>query len=736
MPARRRTVLHVALPVPIRRMFDYLLPDDLNDGQILPGMRVRVPFGKSVTRTGLVTGVSHSSQLDHNRLKKVISVLDESPLFPKSHMTLINWASSYYQYSAGEVYFNSLPVLLRQGKQAVRQKHTLWKLTEAGKEVDPASLKRAPLQRRFLELMQQNLKGLDPGNLQPGTQHSRIFRTLEAKGLVVLSETGERMQSAASQANSLRLNSEQEDAVATIDSLPEAFRCVLLNGVTGSGKTEVYISNIRKKIDEGKQSLILVPEIGLTPQLVERIRDRLGTQVAILHSGLTDRERLDAWLMARDGSIPVILGTRSAVWTPLKNPGLIIIDEEHDNSYKQQEGFRYSARDVAIMRGKMLGIPVILGSATPSMESIYNAGIAKYLQLNLPQRASSAAPPEMNIIDMRSRPMRGALSETMIQAISIELALQKQVLLFLNKRGYSPVLMCHECGWTAKCIRCDLQMTYFKIENRIACHHCASSKSAPGNCPECGETALIQVGHGTERLVETLEAAFPSARILRIDRDSTRQRGKMRDMIESINSGTVDILVGTQMLAKGHHFPNLDLVGIIDADRGLFSADFRSSEHMAQMILQVSGRAGRVTGKGRVLLQTHYPDHPLLLSLVGQGYEQFAKNLLEERKETRLPPYSHLALLQAEDYELSRLRQFLAEARNTLSDICTDLEVFGPYPAPLEKRAGRLRYQMLVQSGNRNRLQTALTKWADRLESIKSGRKVRWFLDVDPQDMI
>ena len=736
MPAKHRTVLHVALPVPIRRMFDYILPDDLNDVQILPGMRVRVPFGKSATRIGLVTGVSHSSQLDHNRLKKVISVLDETPLFPKSHMTLINWASSYYQYSAGEVYFNSLPVLLRQGKQAVRQKHSSWTLTEPGREADPASLKRAPLQRRLLELMQQNPKGLDPESLPPGTQYSRIFRTLETKGLVLLSETGERMRSAASKTNSLRLNTEQEDAVATIDSLPEAFHCVLLNGVTGSGKTEVYISNIRKKIAEGKQSLILVPEIGLTPQLVERIRDRLGAQVAILHSGLTDRERLDAWLMARDGSIAVILGTRSAVWTPLKNPGLIIIDEEHDNSYKQQEGFRYSARDVAIMRGKMLGIPVILGSATPSMESLYNAGNAKYLQLNLPQRASSAAPPEMKIIDMRSRPMKGALSEIMIQAISIELALQKQVLLFLNKRGYSPVLMCHECGWTAKCTRCDLQMTYFKIENRIACHHCASSKSAPGNCPECGEAALIQVGHGTERLVETLEAAFPSARILRIDRDSTRQQGKMRDMIESVNSGTVDILVGTQMLAKGHHFPNLDLVGIIDADRGLFSADFRSSEHMAQMILQVSGRAGRVTGKGRVLLQTHYPDHPLLLSLVGQGYEQFAKNLLEERKETRLPPYSHLALLQAEDYELSRLRQFLAEARNTLNDISTDLEIFGPYPAPLEKRAGRIRYQMLVQSGNRNRLQTALTKWADRLESIKSSRKVRWFLDVDPLDML
>lgn len=728
--------MRVALPVPVRRLFDYLLPQDLAARAIRPGMRVRVPFGKSRVRTGLVLGITNASELEPERLKCIISILDDSPALSRSQLKLLAWASDYYQHPVGEVYFNGLPVLLRQGKPASRKRRQFWALTAAGLSVDPATLARAPRQHQILEQLRRHEQGLDPEKEGLDNLEFRCLRVLEQKGLVHRREADARTEASPAQVTPLCLNTEQAEAAARIEKLCGAFHCILLNGVTGSGKTEVYLRLIRRNIDAGRQSLILVPEIGLTPQLMERIRVRLGTRIAILHSGLTDTERLNAWLEARDGRIPVILGTRSAVWTPLKNPGLIIVDEEHDDSYKQQEGFRYSARDVAIMRAKHLGIPVVLGSATPSMESLCNAGDAKYIELHLRQRVAQVSHPEFRIVDMRSRPMQGALSDALLHAIGEELAVRKQVLLFLNKRGYSPVLMCHGCGWSARCSRCDLPMTYYKKERRIACHHCGSGKPAPGVCPECGENQLLQIGHGTERLTETLAEAYPGARILRIDRDSTRRRGALSDMIAAIESGTVDILVGTQMLAKGHHFPNLDLVGIIDVDRGLFSADFRASERMAQLVLQVSGRAGRVSGGGRVLLQTHHPDHPLLNELVGQGYEKFAQSLLEERRAARLPPYTHMALLQAEDYDPARLKQFLAQARAGLEDIEAGLEVYGPYPAPLEKRAGRTRCQILVQSAGRKRLQAALSVWASRLESIASGKKVRWFLDVDPREMI
>ncbi|HLB30192.1 MAG TPA: primosomal protein N', partial [Gammaproteobacteria bacterium] len=703
---------------------------------IRPGMRVRVPFGKSRIRTGLVLEIADDSDLEPGRLKCIISIVDDSPVLSRSQLKLLAWASDYYQHPVGEVHFNGLPVPLRQGKPASGKKRQIWALTAAGLALDHAMLARAPRQRQLLEQLRQYEQGLDPERARLDNLDLRRLRALEQKGLAHRKEAEDQTVASTAPVTPLPLNPEQAEAASRIEKLCGAFHCILLNGVTGSGKTEVYLSLIRRHIDAGRQSLILVPEIGLTPQLMERIRVRLGSRVAILHSGLTDTERLNAWLEARDGRIPVILGTRSAVWTPLKNPGLIIVDEEHDDSYKQQDGFRYSARDVAIMRAKILGIPIVLGSATPSMESLCNAGNAKYVELHLRQRVAQVPHPEFRIVDMRSRPMQGALSDALLKAIGEELAARKQVLLFLNKRGYSPVLMCHGCGWSARCSRCDLPMTYYKSEGRIACHHCGSGKPTPVMCPECGANQLFQIGHGTERLTETLAEAFPRARILRIDRDSTRRRGALHDMISAINSGEVDILVGTQMLAKGHHFPNLDLVGIIDADRGLFSADFRASERMAQLVLQVSGRAGRVTGVGRVLLQTHHPDHPLLNELVGQGYKKFALSLLEERRAAKLPPYTHIALLQAEDYDPSRLKQFLAQARAGLEDIEAGLEVYGPYPAPLEKRAGRSRWQILVQSAGRKRLQGALSVWAPRLESIASGKKLRWFLDVDPREMI
>jgi primosomal protein N' (replication factor Y) len=455
-----------------------------------------------------------------------------------------------------------------------------------------------------------------------------------------------------------------------------------------------------------------------------------------MHSGLSDGDRLDAWLRARNGSAQVVLGTRSAVWTPLKNPGLFIVDEEHDQSYKQQDGLRYSARDLAVLKASIDGVPIILGSATPSLESLYNSERGKFTRITLTKRAENAKPPAYRIIDMRGRQTTGALSGTLIREITRVLQQKQQVLLFQNRRGYSPVLMCHACGWTHMCTRCDIPLTYHKMANRLICHHCGHIETPSNTCGDCHAREMIQVGHGTERLYETLEGLFPTAKLLRIDRDSTRRKGSMHDYMEKINNGSIDILVGTQMLAKGHHFPKVTLVGIIDADRGLFSNDFRAGERMAQLVVQVSGRAGRARDPGLVMIQTHYPEHPFLLTLVQKDYAHFAEMQLLERKETNLPPYSYQVLLRADSHEDKLPSGFLETAAGILKKTDPGLEIFGPFPAPIEKRGGRYRFQLLVQSGNRANLHKALIPWVNELEHIRSGKKIRWSLDVDPQDLL
>jgi primosomal protein N' (replication factor Y) len=455
-----------------------------------------------------------------------------------------------------------------------------------------------------------------------------------------------------------------------------------------------------------------------------------------LHSGLSDGERLHAWLKARDGVAQVVLGTRSAVWTPLKNAGLIIVDEEHDQSYKQQDSLRYSARDIAILRASLYKIPIILGSATPSLETLHNVEIKKITRITLARRAENAIPPKFRIIDMRGQQITGALSGALINAIRDVLSQKKQVLLFQNRRGYSPVLMCHQCNWINLCSRCDIPLTYHKIGKKLICHHCGHQGRPSTTCNDCNAEDMIQIGHGTERVYETLSECFPSARILRIDRDSTRRKGSMQNYFEQINSGSVDILVGTQILAKGHHFPKVTLVGIIDTDGGLYSNDFRASEKMAQLIVQVSGRSGRATDPGLVMIQTHHPDHPFLSTLVQNDYNHFARLQMEERKITNLPPYSYQALLRADSHESKYPMVFLETASNSLKLITKKIDVQGPFPAPIEKRAGRYRFQLLIQSDNRTTLQNTLKVWITELDKIKEGKKIRWSIDIDPQDLL
>lgn len=535
----------------------------------------------------------------------------------------------------------------------------------------------------------------------------------------------------------ISLNEHQQLAITTINNNLDKFKVFLLDGVTGSGKTEVYLQVIAHALQNGKQALVLVPEIGLTPQIIERIEQRFAEPIAILHSGLTDRERLNAWIMAKEGVARIVIGTRSAIFTPLLNPGVIIIDEEHDLSFKQQEGFRYSARDLAIIRGQLENTPVVLGSATPALESVFNVKQTKYQYLPLPNRVAKAVRPQIRLVDLRNQKLVEGLAPQLLMTMQEHLNSNGQVLLFLNRRGFAPVLICHACSWVADCKRCDTKMTLHQYPSMLHCHHCGSQRQLAVSCPSCGNKNLMPLGLGTQRLEQTLMQHFPNTGIVRIDRDSTRRKGSLENILETIHNGKNRILIGTQMLAKGHHFPDVTLVAILNADNGLFSSDFRASERMAQLLIQVAGRAGRADRPGEVLVQTHQPEHPLLQHLLQQDYQSFADTALEERRVARLAPHSFLALIRAEATHQKYPLSFLTEVRE-LSKTCMDksMEILGPIPSLIEKKAGRYRAQLLLQANQRSVLHQAINHLLEKIESLPSIRKVRWSLDIDPQDVL
>ena len=725
--------LNVALPTPLRKLFSYRYKDQAR----LPaaGCRVVVPFGQRKL-VGIVVGASAQAGTDTQKLKYIQRVLDDTPLWPQELWELLNWSAIYYQHPLGEVLHTALPALLRASQAADRQTSTRWRLSAAGQQLDLVQLQRAPKQLAVVALLKDHPHGLlEQDLLNQLDQHRDALKRLDAKGLLesetVVSDVFTR--NPTPEAGPI-LNDEQQFAVESIIAALASYRAFLLEGVTGSGKTEVYLQCISACISRGQQALVLVPEIGLTPQMIQRFQRRLPCRVAILHSGLSDKERLQTWLAAREGKVEVILGTRSAIFTPLSNPGLIIIDEEHDASFKQQDGFRYSARDLAIWRARHNNIPIVLGSATPSTESLLNVQREKFHLLPLSQRAGDAKPPSLHLLDMRSQPIEEGLSDKLMQLMQQHLNKNNQVLLFLNRRGFAPTLMCHDCGWIAHCQRCDANMTYHHRDQRLRCHHCGAERRAEKQCQHCQSENLITLGAGTERIEQALKAHFADVEIIRIDRDTTRRKGSLDDLLARVKNGQRQILIGTQMLAKGHHFPNVTLVGIIDADQGLHSAEFRAPERMAQLILQVAGRAGRAEQPGEVHIQTHHPDHPLLLSLIREGYNQFALQLLKEREEVGLPPITAMALFRAEAVNREEPLGYLEQVRQVLKQrVGNHLQVFGPMPAPMEKRAGRFRAQLVVQAREKAHLHQALATALPAIEAIKT-RKVRWSLDVDPID--
>ena len=740
-------ILRVALNSTLRSLFDYLPPDNYGLKHFAPGQRLQVPFGNSGVRTGIIISLADTTQVPKHKLKKALALLDETPLFPAKHLKLVEWASHYYHHPIGDAVFTSIPSLLRKGKAAKIKQEIIWRLTAHGKTYEgkqnPDELSRAKKQLAIFHFIKQHQDGVSQTRIQNEFENARTpLNGLSVKNLIekttaTAKKSDETVPSQNDKAWTLKPNKEQQSAIDKIITASTAYHAFLLNGITGSGKTEVYLQLIRHILESDKQVLVLIPEIGLTSQFIERIKDRFGDNIVALHSGLSETERLIAWLKARDGTVSVVLGTRSAIWTPMPKLGMIIIDEEHDLSYKQQDGLRYSARDLALIRGQKERIPVVLGSATPSMESMKNARDGRYYELLLTKRVSNAILPDIQIHDLKNEKMHGAISQYLLKNIEQRLHNGQQTLLFLNRRGYAPVIMCHDCGFISQCPRCNVYMTFHKRKNRLHCHHCQHSERLPSTCPDCSGHQLIEVGHGTERLEETLAELLPAAKILRIDRDSTRRKDAMKKMLDDIHAGDADILVGTQMLAKGHHFPDVTLVGIIDADRGLFSVDYRASERMAQILMQVSGRAGRGDSPGTVIVQTHYPEHPLLNKLSMHDYAQFTQLLLEERQQTQLPPFSFQALIRAESNQQQVAIQFLHIARTRLQTLTQGkLEIYGPVSAPMEKRAGRYRFQLIIQAKSRQTMNRFLGPWIEGLDKLPQARKVRWSVDVDPQEMI
>ena len=726
-------IVRVALAVPLPRFFDYLYPPDLTP---IVGGRVLVPFG-SQKRVGIVVDLPASSDVAKEKLKPIIDVLDAESLFNSTTWDWLAWSANYYRAALGDVLFQALPVKLRNGESAVKNDRTFWRITDLGKQaLELGALKRAKKQIEALNLLLT--QDLEKGNNEIS---SAIWSALKGKDYVeeIIVSTEQKSWQQALGDNPLvnldnRLTLNKQQALAFSQLLfQEGFNVWLLEGVTGSGKTEIYLQYIEEVLKKGKQVLVLVPEIGLTPQTVRRFQARFNVEIDVLHSNLNDTQRLNVWERARTGQSAIVIGTRSALFTQFSDLGLIILDEEHDGSFKQQDGWRYHARDLGIVLAQKLNIPILLGSATPSLESVNNVQNGKYHHLVLSKRAGNATALRQFVIDLKHQRIQNGLSEPLLKRMQEHLEKGNQVLLFLNRRGFAPVLLCHECGWIDECHHCEKPYTYHQHQRVLRCHHCGAQKTVPMQCGHCGSTHLVTTGLGTEQLEETLKARFPQYNIARIDRDSTARKGKLEGYLEDIQQGKSQILIGTQMLAKGHHFPNVTLVALVNVDNALFSLDFRAEERLAQLYVQVAGRSGRAEKQGEVVLQTHYPEHPLLTTLLEKGYQAFAEETLKLRHNMGLPPFSFQALFKAQcrhseeaENALSQLASFFYEQK------IEGLQVLGPIPAPFSKKAGQYRWQLLLQHTSRKQLQSALSRYSPEL--IKSSQ-VRLILDVDPLDL-
>jgi len=727
-------VLRVALPLPLPHYFDYLPPPG---SQILDataiGRRIQVPFGRREL-VGIVADIGTSDTT--KTLRPALAWLDDDPVLRGELLASLRWLARYLHAPPGEVFAVALPALLRRGQPLPDTRQYGWELSAEGRR-QLATLRSGSRLRALAEGLQAT--AISELQLEAQWPHwRRSTRDLEQRGFIHRIEMPADVAALPfSPQPGPALNAQQQAAVTAICSATR-FQAFLLDGITGSGKTEVYLHALAQCLQQGKQALVLVPEIGLTPQLLARFQQRLGVVIHTFHSGMSDAARAKVWAAAWRGQAPLIVGTRSAIFTPLPKAGLIIIDEEHDASYKQQDGLRYHARDFALVRAKALSIPIILGSATPSLESLHNVLQQRYVPLHLHRRAAEAKLPQVRVLDIRKRRLFDGLSDDVLTAMTAHLQAGHQVLVFRNRRGYAPVLLCHDCGWNATCARCSTDehpaaMTVHAGSGRLQCHHCGSRAPIPKVCPDCSSLALHAQGIGTQRLEERLQQHFSNYPVLRIDRDTTRHRDALEKTLKTLGD-TPGILIGTQMLAKGHDLPNLTLVVVVTVDSGLFSSDFRASEKMAQQLIQVSGRAGRAQHPGQVLLQTHYPEHTLLHTLLNGGYPAFARAELAQRHTAGFPPFAHLALLRAEAQNTEQIHDFLDACKRYIPAEST-VECYGPLPAPRPRRAGYSRSQLLLSAPQRSILHALLKVLVPHIYAHPLARAVRWSLDIDPVDL-
>lgn len=727
--------IRVALPVYVYDTFDYTVSaEQYLQAQI--GARVSVSFGRQ-NLIGIIT-----EKVDPNepftgqfKLKPITALLDEDAILDQQVLTLLTWSAQYYQFPIGEVMQSALPALLRQGRALDILFHHWNILTHD----DPESLlKRSQKQYDAYQILKLHPHGATENILNLSGVETATLKALEKKGLIECQLEAHDFTPMPIQLAQMPLtpNEDQKRAIQQILKAQQRYQAFLLDGLTGSGKTEVYLQVMHEVLKQGKQVLVLVPEIGLTPQTVARFKSRFHCDVALLHSGLNDSKRLQAWQHAQTGKASIIIGTRSAIYTPLPHLGLIILDEEHDLSYKQQEGFRYHTRDVALYRGHLHNCPVILGSATPSIDSYHLVESGKLHLLELNQRAGTAVLPKMHVIDLKVAKKKNGISQSLIDQIKLTLERKEQVLIFLNRRGYAPVLLCESCGWQANCPHCDAHFTvHSQPYSYLHCHHCGTINRLPDECPACKHQTLKSIGAGTAKVEEQLHELFPHHEVIRVDRDSTSRVGSWQKIYDRIQQNKPSILLGTQMLAKGHHFPHVTLVAILDIDSGLLSVDPRAPERTAQLIIQVAGRAGRGEHKGNVFLQSLRPDHPMLTTLIEQDYRAVAKKMLSERKVAMLPPYRYAVLVRVESKDRNYSQQFLMEAAQGLRAIAADIiEIWGPIPAPMERKAGRYRAHMVILSADRAKLHFYLRQWWQQVVHLPRQHQLRLSIDVDPQE--
>ncbi|WP_334078389.1 primosomal protein N' [Microbulbifer sp. M83] len=727
-------ILRLAVPVPLRRLFDYLPPSGTDPAQLVPGQRIWVPFGGRKLVAVLVDIVGESPLAE---LKPALELIDQRPLFDERSRAFLQWAADYYQAPVGELYAAALPVALRKGKPADHWAEQWLQLTTEGKGLPESALARAPKQQALLQLLlargrhsRTHLKELG----HPAT----ATRALVERGLAEW-QSGPTVPPPipdAEPAAPPELNEEQQQVLQSVAA--EGFSASLLEGTTGSGKTEVYLRLMQRALDRGRQALLLVPEIGLTPQTLRRIAARFpGHSIAALHSGLADGERARAWLAAASGQADIVIGTRSAILTPLPRPGVVLVDEEHDGSFKQQDGVRYSARDLSVVLARNAGVPVLLGSATPSLESLHNALSGRYQHLRLRRRAGDAKPPQIHVVPTLGQQLEEGFAPQVLRHIGDTLARGEQALVFINRRGFAPALTCDDCGWLADCPHCSSKLTLHRRQRQLRCHHCDYRRPLVDACPQCHSRSLSALGGGTERSEELLAGRFADFPVIRVDRDTTASKQALDRLLAPARDGEPCLLLGTQMLAKGHHLPRVTLVVIQDADGGLFSADFRAPERTGQLLEQVAGRAGRGDLAGRVLVQSRFPEHPLLQLLLEKGYSAFARQLLRERTAAQLPPLRAMALVRAECEEPRWAEAFLEEARGHLEAMAPsspEIQYLGPVPALLERKSGRYRFYLQVTAEQRGRLQPLLARLCQWAEGNRN-RRLRWAVDMDAQEL-